>query len=112
MIILKMYFFVMYYISIAFCFVDSRGFMTQNGQPDNPRSSRYILKDFVNGKLLYCHAPPGVSQEKFHKFIVKKRARIPENTPIAQRAISVCVEILFCSMLLIKQKKYDCDTWK
>lgn len=66
----------------------SRGFMTQNGQPDNPRSSRYILKDYVNGKLLYCHAPPGVSQEKFHMFTVKQRARIPENTPIAQRAIS------------------------
>lgn len=66
----------------------SRGFMTQNGQPDNPRSSRYVLKDFVNGKLLYCNAPPGVSQEKFHIFTVKERARIPENTPIAQRAIS------------------------
>lgn len=66
----------------------SRGFMTQNGQPDNPRSSRYILKDFVNGKLLYCHAPPGVSQEKFHMFTIKERARVPENTPIAQRAIS------------------------
>lgn len=66
----------------------SRGFMTQNGQPDNPRSSRYILKDYVNGKLLYCHAPPGVSQEKFHKFTVKERARIPENTPIAQRIIA------------------------
>ena len=69
--------------------------MTQNGQPDNPRSSRYVLKDFVNGKLLYCNAPPGVSQEKFHIFTVKERARIPENTPIAQRAISVGAEEIF-----------------
>ncbi|CAL7938844.1 unnamed protein product [Xylocopa violacea] len=26
----------------------NRGFMTQNGQPDNPRSARYLLKDYVN----------------------------------------------------------------
>ncbi|XP_036205492.1 large subunit GTPase 1 homolog isoform X3 [Myotis myotis] len=36
-----------------------RGFMTAHGQPDQPRSARYILKDYVNGKLLYCHPPPG-----------------------------------------------------
>ncbi|XP_034180952.1 nucleostemin 3 [Osmia lignaria lignaria] len=51
----------------------NRGFMTQNGQPDNPRSSRYLLKDFVNGKLLYCVAPPTVEQEKFHTFPPRKR---------------------------------------
>ncbi|XP_055263453.1 large subunit GTPase 1 homolog [Moschus berezovskii] len=36
-----------------------RGFMTAHGQPDQPRSARYILKDYVSGKLLYCHPPPG-----------------------------------------------------
>ncbi|KAM8771273.1 large subunit GTPase 1 homolog [Rhynchonycteris naso] len=36
-----------------------RGFMTAHGQPDQPRSARYILKDYVGGKLLYCHPPPG-----------------------------------------------------
>lgn len=45
-----------------------RGFMTQSGLPDNPRASRYILKDFVSGKLLYCVAPPGVNQEDYHTF--------------------------------------------
>lgn len=45
-----------------------RGFMTQRGLPDNPRSSRYILKDFVVGKLLYCYAPPGIDQSTFHSF--------------------------------------------
>ncbi|KAL3186162.1 hypothetical protein MRX96_027899 [Rhipicephalus microplus] len=45
-----------------------RGFMTQSGLPDNPRASRYILKDFVNGKLLYCVAPPGVDQNEYHTF--------------------------------------------
>ncbi|KAF5303058.1 hypothetical protein FQR65_LT08387 [Abscondita terminalis] len=40
----------------------NRGFMTANGQPDNPRSARFILKDFVNGKLLYAYAPPEIDQ--------------------------------------------------
>ncbi|XP_017891105.1 large subunit GTPase 1 homolog [Ceratina calcarata] len=51
----------------------NRGFMTQNGQPDNPRSARYLLKDYVNGKLLYCVAPPTIEQEKFHTFPPRKR---------------------------------------
>ncbi|TKS74689.1 Large subunit GTPase 1 -like protein [Collichthys lucidus] len=42
-----------------------RGFMTSHGQPDQPRSSRYILKDYVNGKLLYCHPPPHINPEDF-----------------------------------------------
>ncbi|GFR32470.1 large subunit GTPase 1 homolog [Trichonephila clavata] len=46
----------------------NRGFMTVRGLPDNARSARYILKDFVNGRLLYCHAPPGVNQEEYHQF--------------------------------------------
>ncbi|XP_063410165.1 large subunit GTPase 1 homolog [Mytilus trossulus] len=42
-----------------------RGFMTSNGLPDCPRTSRYILKDYVNGKLLYCKNPPGTDPEVF-----------------------------------------------
>ncbi|KAK2835433.1 hypothetical protein Q5P01_015917 [Channa striata] len=42
-----------------------RGFMTSHGQPDQPRSARYILKDYVNGKLLYCHPPPHINAEDF-----------------------------------------------
>lgn len=42
--------------------------MTANGQPDQARASRYVLKDYVNGRLLYCHAPPEVTQEKFHTY--------------------------------------------
>lgn len=51
--------------------------MTANGQPDNPRSARYILKDYVNGKLLYCHAPPNTEQNTYHTF--------PEPTTTKQR---------------------------
>ncbi|KAK7579639.1 hypothetical protein V9T40_000268 [Parthenolecanium corni] len=46
----------------------SRGFMTANGEPDNSRAARLVLKDFVNGKLLYCYTPPSVRQKEFHTF--------------------------------------------
>ncbi|KAK3117798.1 hypothetical protein LTR53_000486 [Teratosphaeriaceae sp. CCFEE 6253] len=37
----------------------ARGFMTQGlGQPDESRASRTVLKDYVKGKLLFCHPPP------------------------------------------------------
>ncbi|XP_060130220.1 large subunit GTPase 1 homolog [Zootoca vivipara] len=42
-----------------------RGFMTDHGQPDQPRSARYVLKDYVSGKLLYCHPPPGTDPQDF-----------------------------------------------
>ena len=45
-----------------------RGFMTARGLPDNPRSSRHILKDFVNGKLLYCIPPPEVDPAEFQDY--------------------------------------------
>ena len=36
-----------------------RGFMKAgHGMPDESRAARLILKDYVNGKLLYCHPPP------------------------------------------------------
>ena len=43
-----------------------RGFMTVRGLPDCARASRIVLKDYVNGKLNYCHAPPNMRQEDFH----------------------------------------------
>lgn len=37
----------------------ARGFQTQGlGQPDESRAARYVLKDYVKGKLLFCHPPP------------------------------------------------------
>ena len=47
---------------------DVRGYMTARGRPDGPRSARYILKDYVNGRLLYCHPPPGVDPATFNQF--------------------------------------------
>ena len=36
----------------------SRGWVAASGLPDETRSGRQILKDFVNGKLLHCEPPP------------------------------------------------------
>ncbi|KAI5790178.1 hypothetical protein EDC01DRAFT_117529 [Geopyxis carbonaria] len=37
----------------------ARGFFkTGAGNPDDSRAARYVLKDYVNGKLLFCHPPP------------------------------------------------------
>ncbi|KAI9826917.1 MAG: hypothetical protein M1832_005856 [Thelocarpon impressellum] len=37
----------------------ARGFTkTGQGQPDESRAARYILKDYVSGRLLFCHPPP------------------------------------------------------
>ncbi|XP_064008967.1 large subunit GTPase 1 homolog [Pogoniulus pusillus] len=52
-----------------------RGFMTAHGQPDQPRSARYVLKDYVNGKLLYCHPPPGIDPNDFQH----QHQRCPES---------------------------------
>jgi large subunit GTPase 1 len=38
-----------------------RGFMKDKGRPDDGRAARILLKDFVHGKLLYCHPPPQLS---------------------------------------------------
>jgi ribosome biogenesis GTPase A len=39
----------------------ARGFMTGRGTPDHSRSARVVLKDYMNGRLLHCHLPPGVA---------------------------------------------------
>ncbi|XP_033212855.1 large subunit GTPase 1 homolog isoform X1 [Belonocnema kinseyi] len=75
----------------------NRGFMTNNGQPDNPRSARYLLKDYVNGKLLYCVAPPTLSQEEFHEFPQRKKAfsvnkQLPQATVRATRGLKTTTE--------------------
>uniref|UniRef100_A0A1L8DSK4 Large subunit GTPase 1 homolog n=1 Tax=Nyssomyia neivai TaxID=330878 RepID=A0A1L8DSK4_9DIPT len=64
----------------------NRGFMTANGQPDQAKSARYILKDFVNGKLLYAYAPTDYVQEEFHIFPERQRATRTYMPPQEKRA--------------------------
>ena len=40
-----------------------RGFMTKSGTPDQARSARYILKDYVNGVLRYVTKPKTPKKE-------------------------------------------------
>ncbi|XP_056643111.1 large subunit GTPase 1 homolog [Diorhabda sublineata] len=63
----------------------NRGFMTANGQPDNSRAARYILKDYMNGKLLYCHAPPNINQKEYHTWIDRQNTKL-ENQVLPPRA--------------------------
>lgn len=47
-------------------FALARGFMTSNfGNPDQSRASRVLLKDYVAGRILYCHSPPTCDQALF-----------------------------------------------
>ena len=47
----------------------ARGFATTgHGQPDESRAARYVLKDYVTGKLLYCHPPPRDPEIDGHQF--------------------------------------------
>lgn len=51
----------------------SRGYRKgSQGHPDEARAARYLLKDYVNGKILYCVPPPTVSDGKlFNRDIFK-----------------------------------------
>ncbi|XP_042892449.1 large subunit GTPase 1 homolog [Penaeus japonicus] len=62
-----------------------RGFMTKHGRPDNPRTARVVLKDYMNGKLLYAHAPPNVSQEEYHKHTLTKVYKSGPTKPTPQQ---------------------------
>ncbi|KAK0245678.1 hypothetical protein EDD85DRAFT_27157 [Armillaria nabsnona] len=54
--------------SFLISYAIARGFMRSGqGNPDEARSARYVLKDYVNAKLLFCHPPPGVSETEFNE---------------------------------------------
>jgi large subunit GTPase 1 len=67
-----------------------RGFMTQGqGQPDQSRAARYVLKDYVNGKLLYCEPPPGDIDGKEFNAELYDAAHLPEKR---QEAFNAAME--------------------
>lgn len=65
--------------------------MTANGQPDNPRAARYVLKDYMNGKLLYCHAPTNVEQKIYHTWPERQKTSLLNRVvpPREARAVRV-----------------------
>jgi ribosome biogenesis GTPase A len=44
--------------AVMSAFAQARGFMT-TGRPDESRAARVMLKDYMNGRVLYAHPPPG-----------------------------------------------------
>ena len=56
---------------ILSAFGQMRGYMKPGGVPDQAKAARVILKDYVQGKLCFCHAPPGVKQEEFCNMYVE-----------------------------------------
>ncbi len=60
----------------------ARGFMTVHGSPNEAMASRILLKDYVNGELVYVYPPPGVhpitfneESKKRQKLELKKRRK-------------------------------------
>jgi large subunit GTPase 1 len=53
----------------AWLTVVARGFTKagHQGNPDDARAARILLKDFVNGKMIYCHPPPGIAADEFNR---------------------------------------------
>ncbi|ERS95748.1 large subunit GTPase 1 [Sporothrix schenckii 1099-18] len=66
----------------------ARGFTrTGQGQPDESRAARYILKDYVNGKLLFVAPPPGhgIDPADFNHELYDHK-HLPEKRQIAMAA--------------------------
>lgn len=59
----------------------ARNFVRQGqGNPDESRAARYLLKDYVNARLLFAHPPPGVDADEFNAAQREHaRATLPEH---------------------------------
>lgn len=55
-------------LEVLSAYAVARGFVRQGqGNPDESRAARYVLKDYVNAKLLFCNPPPEVDGDEFNK---------------------------------------------
>ncbi|KAG9255371.1 putative ribosome biogenesis GTPase Lsg1 [Emericellopsis atlantica] len=60
-------------------YASARGYQTQGlGQPDESRAARYVLKDYVNGKLLYVEPPPDIEDAKWFNRELYDELHLPE----------------------------------
>lgn len=69
-------------------FLVARGFTRAGqGNPDEARAARVVLKDYVTGKLLFSHAPPGISDAEFNEEthrIALRRAAGKKRAPVTR----------------------------
>ncbi|CCU82530.1 ribosome biogenesis GTPase Lsg1 [Blumeria hordei DH14] len=75
---------------VLVAYAKARGFTRSGqGQPDESRAARYILKDYVNGKLLFCHPPPtGLDPQEFNQEIYDK-----DHLPEKHRQATILSEV-------------------
>ncbi|TVY40457.1 Large subunit GTPase [Lachnellula occidentalis] len=73
---------------ILLAYAKARGFTrTGQGQPDESRAARFILKDYVKGKLLFCAPPPGdIDPLEFNRELYDE-GHLPEKRRLALAAI-------------------------
>ena len=72
--------------------------MNHKGMPDVQRGARYILKDYVNGKLLYCYPPPGIEGATFqdHEYEQSKEVKYFEKTRKIKLQVNYLYLIEYC----------------
>uniref|UniRef100_A0AAV1VCP5 G domain-containing protein n=1 Tax=Peronospora matthiolae TaxID=2874970 RepID=A0AAV1VCP5_9STRA len=67
----------------------NRGYTTTGkGGPDTSRAARDILRHYVNGRLLYCHPPPNVSDPSTFDIHVLAEAQFPDLTELPVEEIT------------------------
>ncbi|WFD21831.1 hypothetical protein MEQU1_000487 [Malassezia equina] len=54
-------------LEVLTAYAVARGLVRQGqGNPDESRAARYVLKDYINARLLFAHPPPGVDADEFN----------------------------------------------
>jgi len=72
----------------------ARGFTkTGQGQPDESRAARYVLKDYVSGKLLYCEPPPGETDGHEFNRELYGSINLPERRRLALAAAADSISV-------------------
>ena len=66
----------------------SRGWVAASGLPDETRSGRQILKDFVNGKLLHCERPPACDLSNTQLGLTGQTAKASKHAGQTQAGLS------------------------
>ncbi|OAA72485.1 ribosome biogenesis GTPase Lsg1 [Cordyceps fumosorosea ARSEF 2679] len=68
-------------------YASARGLKTSGlGQPDQSRAARYVLKDYVNGKLLFVSPPPGIDDATAFNRELYDELHLPEKRRAALAA--------------------------
>lgn len=72
----------------------ARGWAASGGLPDEVRAGRQILKDYTNGKLLFCKLPPGQQRTGFAPAVAPLAGTVnamhlqQQEQPVKQQAVA------------------------